>query len=125
MCICDTIYVYHCQINRHLNNNKQIYLSFCFGFSEGKWFRLIHYDVRGRNRIIQCKNINYASQVIFFDFFCRLHIFFQNRFFSKHSFRNTIRVSNSLYPDQAQLSVQPVLGPNFLQRSAADDKICP
>ena len=34
-----------------------------------------------------------------------------------------MRVSNRLDPDQAQLSVGPDLGPNCLQRSAADDKI--
>ena len=39
-------------------------------------------------------------------------------------FRNTIRLSTSLDPDQAQLFVRPDLGPNCLQRSAADDKIC-
>ena len=41
--------------------------------------------------------------------------------FSKTSFRNTIRVSNSLDPDQARQKVGPDLGPNCLQRSA-DDK---
>ena len=33
-------------------------------------------------------------------------------------------MSNSLDPDQAQHSVGPDLGPNCLQRSAVDDKIC-
>ena len=33
---------------------------------------------------------------------------------------NTIRVSNSLDPDQARHLVGPVLGPNCLQRSAAE-----
>ena len=32
--------------------------------------------------------------------FCHLLIFFQNQLFKKNSFRNTIRVSNSLDPDQ-------------------------
>ena len=41
--------------------------------------------------------------------------FFQNDFFSsKNSFRNTIRVSNSLDPYQDQHSVGPDLGPNCL-----------
>ena len=35
--------------------------------------------------------------------------------------RNTIRVSNSLDPDQAQQNVGPDLGPNCLQRLSADD----
>ena len=47
---------------------------------------------------------------------------FQNYFFSKNSFMNTIRVSNSLDPDQDRRSVGPDLGPNGLQRLSADDK---
>ena len=34
---------------------------------------------------------------------------------------NTIRVSNSLDPDQARRFVGPDLGPNYLQRLSADD----
>ena len=41
--------------------------------------------------------------------------------FSNNSFRNTIRVSNSLDPDQARHFVGPDLGPNCLQRLSADD----
>ena len=41
--------------------------------------------------------------------------FFQNHFL-KHSFRTTIRVSNSLDPDQDRHFVGPDLGPNYLQR---------
>ena len=44
-------------------------------------------------------------------FCCRLPIFF-----SKNSFRNTIRVSNSLDPDQDPSSVGPDLCLNCLQR---------
>ena len=43
--------------------------------------------------------------------------------FSKLTFRNTFRVSNSLDPDQAQHSVGPDLGPNCLQRSEIDKDI--
>ena len=39
--------------------------------------------------------------------------------FSKKIFRNTIRVSNSLDPDQALRFVGPDLGPNCLQRLSA------
>ena len=46
-------------------------------------------------------------------------VFFSKLTFSKNSFRNTIRVSNSLDPDQA--SVWPDLGPNCLQKILADD----
>ena len=34
---------------------------------------------------------------------------------TKNSFRNTIRVANSLHPDQTLHSVGPDLGPNFFQ----------
>ena len=47
--------------------------------------------------------------------------FFQNELFSKNSFKNTIRVSKSLDPEQARYSVGPDLGPNCLQRLSADD----
>ena len=44
--------------------------------------------------------------------------------FLKNSFRNTIRVSNSLDPDQARQNVGPDLGPNCLQRLSADKNVC-
>ena len=49
--------------------------------------------------------------------------FFKINFFKKKSFRNTIRVSNSLDPNQARHFVGPDLDPNCLQRLLADDKI--
>ena len=42
--------------------------------------------------------------------------------FSKNSFRNIIRVSNGLNPDQDRHSVGPDLDPNCLQRLSVDDK---
>ena len=47
--------------------------------------------------------------------------FFSKSTFSKKYFRNTIRVSNSLEPDQAPHSVGPDLDPNCLQKLSADD----
>ena len=41
--------------------------------------------------------------------------FFSKLFFSRNSFRNTIRVSNGLVPDQDRSFVGPDLGPNCLQ----------
>ena len=58
----------------------------------------------------------------FYMLFCCLWIFFFKSTFSKTSFRNTIRLSNSLDPDQARHYVGPDLGPNCLQRLLADDK---
>ena len=46
---------------------------------------------------------------------------FSKSSFLKNSFRNTIRVSNSLDPDQARRFVGPDLDPNCLQRLSADD----
>ena len=48
--------------------------------------------------------------------------FFSKITFSKTSFRNTIRVSNSLDADQDRHSVGPDLGPNCLHRLSTDDK---
>ena len=53
--------------------------------------------------------------------FCRLLIFFKIDIFEKKYFKNTIRVSNSLDPDQARQNVGPDLGPNCLQILSADD----
>ena len=53
-------------------------------------------------------------------FFCLLQIFSKS-FFRKNSFRKTIRVSNSLDPDQARYFVGPDLGPNCLQTLSEDD----
>ena len=53
-------------------------------------------------------------------YFFVVWIFFQN-YFIKNAFRNIIRVSNSLDPDQAQHFVGSDLGPNCLQRLSAED----
>ena len=50
--------------------------------------------------------------------------FFQIQPFSKNSFRNIIRASNGLDPDQDQHSVDPDLGPNCVHGLSADSKIC-
>ena len=57
-----------------------------------------------------------VSTLIILPVFCHLLIFFSESTFSKKSFRNTIRVSNSLDTDQAQHFVWPDLGPNCLER---------
>ena len=48
--------------------------------------------------------------------------FLQNELFSKNSFRNTIRVSNSLDTDQDRRSVGPDLDPNCSQRLSPKTK---
>ena len=50
--------------------------------------------------------------------------FFSKFTFSKNSFKDTIRVSNSLDPDQARCSVGPDLATYCLQRSSSGDKRC-
>ena len=58
---------------------------------------------------------------------CRCNIYlrrvlvFQNKLFLKTSFRNTIRVSNSLDSDHAKHFVGPDLGSYCLQMLSADD----
>ena len=47
--------------------------------------------------------------------------FFSKSTFSNNSFRNTIRMSNLLDPDQARHYVRPDLDPKCLQRLSADD----
>ena len=62
------------------------------------------------------------TTILFFAYWINVHAFVViGRLFSKHSFRNTIRVSNGWDPDQDQHSVGPDLGPNCLQRLSADD----
>ena len=45
--------------------------------------------------------------------------------FQKNCFRNTIKMSNSLDPDQDRHFVGPDLGPSCLQRLSADFKMSP
>ena len=52
---------------------------------------------------------------------CRRLIFFLQNHISKSSFRNTIRASNSLDPDQARHYVGPDLDPNCLQMLSTDE----
>ena len=56
----------------------------------------------------------YQTRVVFWWLFAKLT-------FRNNSFRNTIKVSNCLDTDQDPCSD---LGPNWLQRVSADDKIC-
>ena len=51
----------------------------------------------------------------------RLLILFKIIFFSKYSFMNTFRVSNSLDPSQARQFVGRNLGPNCLHRFSTED----
>ena len=61
----------------------------------------------------------FAYWVMFHAFFV-ICLFFSKSTFSNNSIRNTIRVSNSLDPDQTRHFVGPDLGPNCLQRLSAD-----
>ena len=56
-------------------------------------------------------------------FWCCL-LNFSKLTFSKNSFGNTIRVSNSFDPNQDRHFVGPDPGPNCLQRLSADDRSC-
>ena len=58
-----------------------------------------------------------------FSWFC-FHVVFFKINLLENSFRNTIRVSNSLDPDQARHFVRPDLGPKCLPKFSADDNGC-
>ena len=60
-------------------------------------------------------------QRVIFHAFAVVCFFFETIVFVfNHSFRNTIRVSNGLNPDQDRRFVSPDLGPNRLQRFSVD-----
>ena len=68
---------------------------------------------------------NYLQQMTSADVIFQMHFFLgalrvKIDFFSKISFRNTIRVSNRLDPDQDRYSVSLYLGPKCLPRLSAD-----
>ena len=64
--------------------------------------------------------LNYCMLGSLRDFKFVVCSFFSKSSFSKISFRNTIRVSNSLDPDQARRCVGPDLGPSCSQALSAD-----
>ena len=65
-----------------------------------------------------CMLGNFACFLLSVDFLLKLT-------FSKKSFRNTIRVSNNLDPDQARCFFGPDLNPNGLQWLSTEDKKSP
>ena len=67
--------------------------------------------------------ISFLTHCILGNFSCILSSadFFSKLIFQKNSFRNTIRMSNSLDPDQVRQIVGPDLGPNCLPKLSADD----
>ena len=67
-------------------------------------------------------SVSFCMLGIFSCFCCHLLIFSLIFCFSKKSFKNNIRVSNCLDPDQDGHSFSPNLGPKCLQRLSADDK---
>ena len=76
------------------------------------------------NPIIQCRpfslvHYNRLSQLSNFSCFFMSADFFVDCF-PKYSIKNTIRVTNSLDPDQARRSGGPELGPNCLHRLSAE-----
>ena len=65
---------------------------------------------------------NFLHAVYFSCFCCHLLTFSLIFCFSKKSFKNNIRASNCLDPDQDVHSFSPNLGPNCLHRLSTDDK---
>ena len=59
---------------------------------------------------------------VIFNYFVVYCLLFPKLTFSKNSFKNNIRVSNNLDPDQDRHFVGPDLGPNCLPRLSAKNK---
>ena len=66
-------------------------------------------------------DVNSYAYWVIFNPFGRLLIFFSKSTLKKTSIKDTIRVSNSLDPDQARHIVGPDLGTDCLQKLSADD----
>ena len=64
--------------------------------------------------IIKSFQLFFACWVIFI-------IFFKNQLFQQQKFTMTLRLSNSLYPDQARHFVGPDQGSNCLRRLSANN----
>ena len=95
--------------------------------SIGCFIHVIFFASQNILRRLFTQNIRISTPCVLgnFVFVCRRWIFFffiPKLTFSKISFRNTIRMSNSLDPDPARRFVGPDLDPNCLQRLSADDK---
>ena len=72
------------------------------------------------------KNFIFAKKCILISFYYSFTLIYCDIFYSLNTrFFNTVRVSNSLDPDQARHFVGPDLGPNCLQRLSADNKSRP
>ena len=69
------------------------------------------------------ETLNFCRLSNFACFFTDCLVFFKINFYEKNSFRNTIRMPNSLDQDQARQNVGPDLSPNCLQRLSAVDTL--
>ena len=81
--------------------------------------------LRHQKKNDQTGSTKYLTHCVLGNFACFFLLsvdFFFKLTFSKKSFRNTIRVSNSLDPDQARGFVGPDLDPYCLQWLSTDDK---
>ena len=85
----------------------------------GYWWHVVtEYNT---TELILISRLKYQRKIVH-AFAVILLIFFKINFL-KNYFRNTIRVSNSLEPDQDWHSVGPDLAPNCLHRLSAHDKL--
>ena len=74
----------------------------------------LNYNTKDEKRTPTTGSKCFKDLFAYWVIFHRLLIF--SKSFKKNSFRNTIRVSYSMVPNQAQHFVGPDLGPNCLQR---------
>ena len=108
-----------------LNTNANLYLMLYTGLFKKVhhtgtilWFEQVEINLCHYFITLPELNSLHAGKFYMIFVVCRLY---SKSKFSKISFRNAIRMSNSLDPDQARHFVGPDLGPNCLQRLSADD----
>ena len=82
---------------------------------------IIWFGMRLCNKYSTVNNFNKpACDYLFARWIIYLRLFIICWTFFKNSYRNTIRVSNALYPDQNRLYLGTELGPNYFQMLSAD-----
>ena len=127
-----------CLRNKKINFNYTVIWRLACGISGfldpsfGHAHRSLHWSAMWqgvlKSHVLACSNyeVYYSNYILcllnnFACFFKSADFFFSKWSFTKNSFRNTIRVSNSLDPDQAWHFVGPDLVQKCLQNLSADD----
>ena len=89
-----------------------------------RWYKIFFMSAFIRKAGNQLLTLWMLGNFTWFFVVCWFFILFSKSTFLKNSFRNTIRESNCLDPDQARHFVWPDLDPNFLQRLSDETSRC-